>query len=680
MVKTKEQPSKMKNDYLKNIPIFAKIILASFLMGVLPLSIVSIIEIIQSRGIPRSQFNINAVMLCFGIFLSLMVGAMVSRLIIRPIRELKEAFDDMVNTNRKNKLEVKSEDELGDLAKAFNKMIDSLNGYEKKIEIQSKLAAVGSSTAMVAHDVRKPLTSMKALLSSLPAIKDDPEQLKKMIINVDRSISQTNTLLNDILEFSRDSTSLNLAETDPQGIIVSALSDALRNRKDAGVKISYNLKHSHVLHVDSNRVIRVLINIMDNAIDATELNHDKRSAGLLQISTNEIERGGKRLISISVADNGPGLSEEALTKIFDPFFTQGKIGGTGLGLAICHRIISMHGGRIEAANGQDGRGAVFTIELPPGEKRVEINEAEFIYSSNELKPFREEEAARVDYGDTANTSEFMRINKEKGRLSYLLIVDDEPLFRESIRCLLSELGQVKDHVKVVEADSAEKALTLFRSQEFDYVIADIDMGKMKMNGYEFSRVVLDQYPNIHVLIHSNKRKDEMDKNIRQIESRSFLGFLPKPMRSSELLQFLACKTFEVKPNTPAETKNKTSVLLVNDDEALRVALKWQIKAAGNTQVLEASSFSDAFSKIAGNNIDIILSDINLGDGEPNGYDLLKKVREDGNNITKFYMVSGYSKQSEEPNAFSLGADGYCQLPLEDGRLEEILTSLSSPRV
>jgi CheY-like chemotaxis protein len=228
-----------------------------------------------------------------------------------------------------------------------------------------------------------------------------------------------------------------------------------------------------------------------------------------------------------------------------------------------------------------------------------------------------------------------------------------------VKYLFDQIGTVKDHVEMTETDNAEEALKLFATQQFDYVIADIDLGKNRMNGYEFARVVLDMHPDTRVLIHSNKRKNEMDKNIRQIASANFMGFLPKPMKQSELLQFLACKTFEVPSSASKDAEKRKCILVVNDDDGVRIALRFQLKAAGDVQVVEASGVSDALAKLSQNSVDVVLSDINLGEGEPDGYELLKKVRSNDPN-KPFYLISGYSHATESPKAKEHGANGYLQ--------------------
>lgn len=505
----------------------------------------------------------NVIIFAFSLWASLLLVTTVigiwffQRFLTRPIEWIVKTLCAIcINTNLSDvpvkelfeeKRRIRPTAELKVVSQKVEELVVSLKNSQNELKVSEKMAAIGQSTAMVAHDVRKPLASMKALLTMLPEIKDNPDQLNKMMVDVDRNIEKTNTMLNDILEFSRDSTALELKDHDPQSIIISALSDALRNHSGSDVSIEYDLKHKDYLHVDGDRIIRILTNIIDNALDAMS-NDSDRAVGILKVITRETdyssnerpeeasregEEGSSRRslsraksrdsisMKIIISNTGAGIPPDILPKIFDPFFTHGKKGGTGLGLSICQKVIQMHGGRIEARS-NDGRGTMdegravteFIIELPATEGQLSINESELIHHSSELKAFHEEEKVRVDYGDTANTSEFMRINKERDRLSHLLIVDDEPLFRETVRTLLNGLSQVRDHIRVVEADSAEMAFKLFDDRIFDYVVADIDLGKNRMNGYEFTQIILEKYPGAYVLIHSNKRKDELDNYMK----------------------------------------------------------------------------------------------------------------------------------------------------------------------
>ena len=687
--------------------IFLKIFLLMLISSTGPCILLGIYELIRYHKVIYGKDNPLLIVIGCSILLSVVIAGVIAQDIISPIRLLIDSIKEYrLNKSKPNFNDVIREDEFGYMFHEYETMISEISNYQTEIAKNAHLAAIGQSTAMVAHDVRRPLTSMRALLNILPSIKDDPAQLEKMAASVDQTITRTNAMLDEIMDFSRDSTVLELKECSPKVIFASAVSEALRNHPEADVEIAYELDSEHVFHCDVARVTRVFANLIDNALGAM----DGKGRGKLRIKTHDEAKDGKRFIVAEVGDSGGGIPEEYLSNIFDPFFTKGKKGGTGLGLAICQKIASMHGGKIEAKNtchprengdpvnagysslrGNDSvRGAEFIIELPAGTTREVVEDDEqndLIHDSKELKVFRTEEMQREPLGDTANTAEFMRINKARGRISTLLVVDDEPLFRETIRSMLNTLGQVKDHVKVIEADSAEMGLKQFETMTFDYVIADIDLGRNRMNGYKLTQEILEKYPSTYVLIHSNRRKEELDIEIRNDRQSRFLGFLPKPMKADELLQFLACKSFEAgdvaaafrPPESCGDLKvaatmtapKKKKVLLLNDDETFIYGMKMDLKQMGY-KVLDALNVADALKHITRHSdIHAILSDINLGDGAPDGYDFLQKVRET-NKEMPFIFTSGYSKAEMWPKAEAAGATDYLQLPFEDEELKKIL--------
>jgi len=589
------------------------------------------------------------------------------------------------------------DDELGHVARSFSELQKRINEYQNELAKNARLAAIGTSTSMIAHDVRKPLAAMKMMLNQLPVIKDDPLTFEKIRAEADLTISRTNAMLNEMMDFSKDSTALELQECNPKAVIASAVSEALRNYPAADIEIEYNLGYKHTMKADVIRVTRTLTNIIDNALDAMTNNDNGKLKGKLRIASKDRRVDDKKFVIIKIEDSGPGISDDLISKIFDPFFTFGKKKGTGLGLAICQKIINMHGGNIMVQKGMLYGGAEFIIELPMGEGEIlgpDSDDDDLIHHSKELDVFRREETLREVSCDTENAAEFMRINKRRGHVSTLLIVDDEPLFRETLRSLFLTLGQVKDHVKIIEADSGEKALGLLDERVFDYVIADIDLGRGRMNGYTLSQTVLEKYPDTHVLIHSNKRKEEMDKKIRNRANGRFMGFLPKPMKASELLQFLACKSFETckqgagetpvvpvtlgkdlpdavasgrsQPATAGMTVGndmRKKVILLNDDEAFLMGLKMDLKEKGY-QVLDAMSVNSALDHfVSHGDIHAIVSDINLGECAPDGFDFLKQVREKDQKIP-FIFTSGYSRDEVWSKAKTMGATNFLQLPFE----------------
>lgn len=597
------------------------------------------------------------------------VSWMLKRIIVKPIDDICCRIQPLRKGDFNISLSPQKTEELKHLTDSIDDISRELKVNQDEKVRNSNLASIGLTTSMIAHDIRRPLSSMKALLSTIPEIKHDSEQLKQMMTAVDSSISRTNNLLNDILEFSKDESALKITKNDPQSFISAALSDVLRALPGLDVNITYSLKHKNSLLVDSTRMMRVLVNIVGNALEAM------KGGGNLWFKTNDLINTdlGHRMLLI-VGNDGPLIPEEIQDKLCDPFFSHGKKGGTGLGLAICKKIIDLHGGTISISSckvqNTSSVKTEFIINLPATEDRLYIREAELIRHSDEMTAFFRESEARDEFGDTANISEFMKYHKMHDHPFYLLIVDDEPLFRETFRAMLSSIQQIKDHVRIIEADSAEIALRQFEAREFDYVVTDIDMGKNQMNGYEFATRILKKYKKSYVLIHSNKRCGEMDTGVRQIRSSKFMGFLPKPISKSDMLQFLSRKTFEIGGSDKlALSKLSKCILILNDDDALLASFSIVLRRHVDS-ILLAEDYDSAVNQYLGNNVDLIISDINL-DSDKDGYDFLEYIRSKNEHIP-FFMVSGFSKKEEESKSKERGANGYLQLPLEKNELMNLI--------
>jgi two-component system sensor histidine kinase PhcS len=117
---------------------------------------------------------------------------------------------------------------------------------------------------------------------------------------------------------------------------------------------------------DSNQIVQVLVNLVQNSIDA--MRTKQYSDGELPVITISAARAGSRVV-VTLRDNGPGISEDIRNKVFDPFFTTKDVGsGMGLGLSICHRIVSEHGGRIDVRS-QPGVFTEFELEFPSPDAR-----------------------------------------------------------------------------------------------------------------------------------------------------------------------------------------------------------------------------------------------------------------------------------------------------------------------
>jgi two-component system, NtrC family, sensor histidine kinase HydH len=216
----------------------------------------------------------------------------------------------------------------------------------RAVEQAKHLASLGQMSAVLAHEIRNPLASLKGnaqlLALSLPE-GDRPRHKADRV--VDEAV-RLEHLTNDLLAFAR-SGEIKVAEADPAALLRDAASAV------SGDRIRIDAEHApRSWPLDADRMRQVLVNLLENAAEMSE--------GPIDAA---VTRDGGAL-RFTVRDHGPGLPEADLDRLFEPFFTK-RIRGTGLGLAVCKRLVDLHGGTIVAANAGGG-GAEFRIDLPRG--------------------------------------------------------------------------------------------------------------------------------------------------------------------------------------------------------------------------------------------------------------------------------------------------------------------------
>ena len=225
---------------------------------------------------------------------------------------------------------------------------------EKDAEIArtARLAMLGQTAAAIAHEVRNPLGSIKLFVSLLKQdLADRPDSLQ-IVDGINKSLATLDNVVANILQFSRQQKS-SFAPVNIHSIIQEQAATLLpADRQSLSVRL--DLQALPFISGNEHALRQVFCNLILNAFQAM------RYSGNLSIRTWNADEG---VFKAAVSDSGPGIPEHILCNIFEPFVTS-KNEGTGLGLAIVKKILSEHHGHIEAANGESGKGAVFTITLP----------------------------------------------------------------------------------------------------------------------------------------------------------------------------------------------------------------------------------------------------------------------------------------------------------------------------
>lgn len=227
--------------------------------------------------------------------------------------------------------------------------------------IQSeKMAALGQLVAGVAHELNNPLTSVigyAQLLLSDPHIR--PEQKERLDL-IYQEAERTRRIVNNLLSFARQRKPSRTA-ADLNDLIGRTLELRAYDMRVNNITVRQNLRDIPRVLADEHQIQQVLLNIIMNAEQAIR---SSKKSGCLTVETDSANKDGKEEVTVRIADDGPGIRPDHLTRIFDPFFTTKPVGqGTGLGLSISYGIVQEHTGRIWAESAL-GDGTSFFIQLP----------------------------------------------------------------------------------------------------------------------------------------------------------------------------------------------------------------------------------------------------------------------------------------------------------------------------
>lgn len=248
---------------------------------------------------------------------------------------------------------------------------DELRQANEQIERSRRLAALGEMAAGIAHEIRNPLGSIRLYARMLDDdLKDRPSE-RGVAQRITAAVRTADAVVHDVLAFARE------IRVRPEPACVGELfSRAIEEASPtAGLSVTIDRRDQRSalqeIECDPSLVRRALVNIVSNAVQAMAERADR--AAQARLTTDAEQRrsvdadGVERAFAVlSVTDTGPGVSEQVMQRMFNPFFTT-RATGTGLGLAIVHRIVDAHGGRVSVRNITEGgrvAGAAVELRLP----------------------------------------------------------------------------------------------------------------------------------------------------------------------------------------------------------------------------------------------------------------------------------------------------------------------------
>jgi PAS domain S-box-containing protein len=269
------------------------------------------------------------------------------------------------------------QNKLSDYSQRLEEIVQQRSAQLKKTQADlvksERLAAIGELAGMVGHDLRNPLTGIKnsAYFLKKKGADISEVQTREMLETINKCVDYSNRIVNDLLDYSRD-IHLELKQESLDKLLAESLAILDLPQK---ITIQNRLQDKPKVTVDPDKMKRVFINLVKNAVDAMP------TGGIITVDSVKVDGN----MEICVADNGPGISEGILPKLFTPLCTT-KAQGMGFGLAICKRIVDAHGGKISVET-ITGKGTRFTITIPitqkdeDGGEKIWINMPEYSLST-----------------------------------------------------------------------------------------------------------------------------------------------------------------------------------------------------------------------------------------------------------------------------------------------------------
>lgn len=308
-------------------------------------------------AIHRHETNLQA-SIGAGLLLGLITGILVTRSVVRPIREIERNLQKIARGETGRLAGNDLGDEVASLARSINATLQELEARQKAVAQSSRLVALGTMLSGVAHELNNPLSNISSscqiLLEEWQELPD--EQIQRLLSQIDNQVLRSQRIVSS-LSNDPESKALHRTKENVHRLTEEATA-LLRNQILPSVTITTEIDREIEAIVDQTRFQQVLINVIKNAAEAVGAN------GSIQIRAwREVFPEG-RGTTWEIEDDGEGITDAVAQRIFDPFYTTKPTGqGVGLGLFVAHEIVSQHGGII-TAEGAPGGGTRVWIHVP----------------------------------------------------------------------------------------------------------------------------------------------------------------------------------------------------------------------------------------------------------------------------------------------------------------------------
>lgn len=565
------------------------------------------------------------------IFMAAFLWLIVTRSIVNPIIEIERSAKLMASGDLKHRAQVSSKDELGKLAKEFNRMAESLEEhyttlekkvserteelriannslYENKVELEGKNEELARASnlksqflANVSHELRTPLNSIIGFSELLQekAFGDLNEKQLKYVKYVHTSGEHLLLLINNILDLSKIEAGrmeLTLDEITLTELVEDVVATIVPLADKRGIKIiTQSATASPVIRADKPKMKQILINLLSNAV---KFNVDEGTINVgWDISEELIDMKVHKILSLFISDTGIGIRKEDMGRLFrefeqlDPSVTR-EHGGTGLGLSLTKKLAELHGGRI-LVESVYGKGCKFIVKIPQFVDKIDLPSFSLPKYSETVEEVMSEEVP--------------------------LSSEDKPLIivageSEDMNHLV-EIYIGTDLYEVMLASDGEEVLELVKTQNPFAVVMGIALPKK--DGWEVLKELKEnpETSDVEVVIISSSDNKELGYSLGAVD------YLVKPVSKDKLLEVLGRVHFS---SAVINKRNGPTKVLVVDDEAQVLDFLSDILIKEGLEVLTADGGEKGVELAFSEEPDLIILDLMMPD--VSGFDVVDRLK------------------------------------------------------